>query len=134
MTKFLLDTNIVSYWMRGDNKTIKKIREHKPYELSLSTTTLAEILYGIRKSNVKKDERLDKIESICAQLDIFPFDKIAADKYGTIRVDLERKGIPISERDMQIASIAMANNLIVVTHNIKEFGRISGLESEDWAV
>lgn len=130
---FLLDTNIVSYWMRGDQKIIKKLKKHKPYELSLSTITLAEIFYGIRKSNVKKKERLDKIESICAQLDIFPFDKTVADNYGTIRVFLERKGIPISERDLQIASIAMANNLIVVTHNIKEFERISGLISEDWA-
>jgi tRNA(fMet)-specific endonuclease VapC len=130
---FLLDTNIVSYWMRGDQKIIKKLKKHKPHELSLSTITLAEIFYGIRKSNVKKKERRDKIESICAQLDVFPFDKTAADNYGTIRVFLERKGIPISERDLQIASIAMANNLIVVTHNIKEFERISGLISEDWA-
>jgi tRNA(fMet)-specific endonuclease VapC len=130
---FLLDTNIVSYWMRGDQKIIKKLKTHKPYELSLSTITLAEIFYGIRKSNVKKKERLDKIESICAQLDVFPFDKTAADNYGTIRVFLERKGIPISERDVQIASIAMANDLIIVTHNIKEFERISGLISEDWA-
>ncbi|MFQ5953214.1 MAG: type II toxin-antitoxin system VapC family toxin [Candidatus Omnitrophota bacterium] len=130
---FLLETNIVSYWMRGDQKIIKKLKKHKPYELSLSTITLAEIFYGIRKSNVKKKERLDKIESICAQIDIFPFDKTAADNYGTIRVYLERKGIPISERDLQIASIAMANNLIVVTHNVKEFERISGLISEDWA-
>lgn len=130
---FLLDTNIVSYWMRGDQKIIKKLKKHKPYELSLSTITLAEIFYGIRKSNVKKKERLDKIESICAQIDIFPFDKTAADNYGTIRVYLERKGIPVSERDLQIASIAMANNLIVVTHNVKEFERISGLISEDWA-
>lgn len=130
---FLLDTNIVSYWMRGDQKIIKKLKKHKPYELSLSTITLAEIFYGIRKSNVKKKERLDKIESICAQIDIFPFDKTAADNYGTIRVFLERWGTPISERDLQIASIAMANNLIVVTHNVKEFERISGLISEDWA-
>jgi tRNA(fMet)-specific endonuclease VapC len=119
--------------MRGDQKIIKKLKKHKPYELSLSTITLAEIFYGIRKSNVKKKERLDKIESICAQIDIFPFDKTAADNYGTIRVYLERKGIPVSERDLQIASIAMANNLIVVTHNVKEFERISGLISEDWA-
>ena len=130
---FLLDTNIISYWMRGDQKIIKKLKKYKPYELSLSTITLAEILYGIRKSSVKKKERLDKIESICAQLDIFSFDKTAADKYGTIRVYLERKGIPISERDLQIASIAMANNLIVVTHNVKEFERVSGLIFEDWA-
>lgn len=130
---FLLDTNIVSYWMRGDQQIINTLKRHKPYELTFSTITLAEILYGIRKSNTKRKERLHKIESICSQLQIFPFDKPAADKYGTIRVYLESRGIPISERDLQIASIAMANDLTVVTHNIKEFGRISGLRFQDWA-
>jgi len=119
--------------MHGDQKIIQKLKKHKPCDLSLSTITLAEIFYGIRKSNIKRKERIGKIESICAQLDIFSFDKTAADKYGTIRVYLERKGIPISEGDLQIASIAAANNLIVVTHNVKEFERISGLISEDWA-
>lgn len=71
---------------------------------------------------------------ICSQLQILPFNSAAADKYGTIRVYLESQGIPISERDLQIASIAMAANLTVVTHNVKEFGRISGLVVEDWAV
>lgn len=133
MAKFLLDTNITSYWMRGDPKIIDKLKKHIPSELSLSTITFAEILYGIRKSNIKKKERLNKINSICDQLDIFAFDKSAADKYGTIRVNLERKGIPISERDLQIASIALANDLIVVTHNIKEFDRVPDLVCEDWA-
>ena len=130
---FLLDTNVVSYWMRGDQQIINMLKKHKPSELALSTITLAEILYGIRKSNTKRKERLHKIESICSQLQIFPFDKPAADQYGTIRVYLESRGIPISERDLQIASIAMANDLTVVTHNVREFGRISGLRFQDWA-
>lgn len=130
---FLLDTNIVSYWMRGDLQIIDKLKGHKPSELAFSTITLAEILYGIRNANTKRKERLHKIESICSQLQIFSFDKPVADKYGTVRVYLESRGVPISERDLQIASIAMANDLTVVTHNIKEFGRISGLRLQDWA-
>ena len=129
---FLLDTNIVSYWMRGDQQIINMLKRHKPSELTLSTITLAEILYGIRKSNTKRKERLRKIESICSQLQIFSFDKPAADKYGTIRVYLENLGIPISERDLQIASIAMANDLTLVTHNVGEFRRVPGLAVEDW--
>ena len=64
---------------------------------------------------------------------MYSFDKIAADRYGTIRASLENQGTPISERDLQIASIAMANDLVVVTHNVKEFERVSGLIFEDWA-
>ncbi len=129
---FLLDTNIVSYWMRGDEKIITILKNHKPSELSLSTITVAEILYGIEKSPSKKKQRRQKIEAICSQLDIFPFDILAAHEYGRIRSFLEKKGIPISERDLQIASIAVANQFQIVTHNTREFERVPELEVIDW--
>jgi tRNA(fMet)-specific endonuclease VapC len=130
---YLLDTNIVSYWMRCDPEIICRIQKHAPADLSLSTITLAEILYGIEKSPNKKRERRLKIEKISSLLDIYAFDEAAAGKYAVIRAQLEREGRVISERDTQIASIAMANRLTVVTHNIKEFVRISKLKVEDWA-
>lgn len=130
---YLLDTNIVSYWMRGDLPLIKKIKSHSPRDLSLSTITLAEILYGIEKSPFKKKERRTKINHICSQLQIYPFDEPAAEKYASIRARLEREGLIISERDLQIASIAMANRLCIVTHNAKEFNRIKDPPVKDWA-
>ena len=129
---YLLDTNIVSYWMRGDEKLINKIKSHKPSDFSICTITLAEIYYGIEKSPVKKKERCSKIEHIYSQLEVYPFDEVAARKYSLIRTQLEKDGKIISERDLQIASIAMANKLIVVTHNLKEFDRIVKLEVENW--
>ena len=128
---YLLDTNIVSYWMRGDGKVINKIRSQKPSELSICAVTLAEIYYGIEKSPVKKKERRRKIERISSQLEILPFDELAARRYSIIRSQLEKDGLIISERELQIASIAVANQLIVVTHNTKEFNRIIKLEVED---
>jgi tRNA(fMet)-specific endonuclease VapC len=130
---YLLDTNIVSYWMRGDEKLISKIKSHNPSELSICTVTLAEIYYGIEKSPVKKKERRKKIERITSQLEIHAFDELAARKYAIIRSQLEKDGLVISERDLQIAAIAMANKLIAVTHNVKEFKRVAKLEVEDWA-
>jgi tRNA(fMet)-specific endonuclease VapC len=130
---YLLDTNIISYWMRGDQRIIEKIKSCSPTELSLSTITLAEIYYGIEKSPVKKKERRKKIERIKSHLDIYPFNEHAAITYGVIRARLEKLGQPISERDIQIASIAVANRLCVVTHNTKEFGRVAKLRVEDWA-
>ena len=130
---YLLDTNIISYWMRGDPQLINKIKSYSPSDLSLSTVTLAKIYYGIEKSPVKKKERRLKIEHIKSELDIYPFNEQAAVKYGTIRAALEKRGKPISERDTQIASIALANKLCIVTHNIKEFSRIPKLKVEDWA-
>jgi tRNA(fMet)-specific endonuclease VapC len=130
---YLLDTNIISYWMRGDPQLINKIKSYSPSDLSLSTITLAEVYYGIEKSPVKKRERRLKIEYIKSELDIFPFNEQAAKKYGALRAALEKLGKPISERDTQIASIALANRLCIVTHNTKEFGRIAKVKVEDWA-
>lgn len=129
----LLDTNIVSYWMRGDKTVISRLMAFCPCDLAISAITLAEILYGIEKSPVRKQERRQKIDSICSQLEIVVFDEQAAEKYGIIRAYLEKKGAPISERDLQIAGIALAGKYIVVTHNTKEFKRIGGLVIEDWA-
>ena len=130
---YLLDTKIISYWMRGDPQVINKIKSYSPSDLSLSTITLAEIYYGIEKSPVKKKERRLKIEYIKSELDIYPFNELAAVKYGTIRAELEKRGKPISERDTQIAAIALANKLCIGTHNPKEFRRIPKLKVEDWA-
>ena len=130
---YLLDTNIVSYWMRGDPYIIQKIQTFSPADLSISTVTLAEIYYGIEKSPTRKKERRLKIERIKSQLDLYPFNESAALKYGTIRASLEKQGQPISERDLQIAAIALANKFCVVTHNVREFGRVNDLKVEDWA-
>ncbi|MBT4289554.1 MAG: type II toxin-antitoxin system VapC family toxin [Deltaproteobacteria bacterium] len=128
----LLDTNIVSYWMRGDQLIIDRIKCYRPCDLSISTITLAEIHYGIEKSPVKKKERREKIDQIKIHLEIYAFDEESAYQYASVRSYLEKKGIPISERDLQIASIALANQFDVVTHNTKEFQRIPQLTVHDW--
>lgn len=130
---YLLDTNIISYWMRGDEAVITRLKACSPADLSLSTITLAEIWYGIEKSPVKKKERRSKIEKILSLLLVHPFDKAAAGAYAVIRAQLERQGVMISERDTQIAAVAIANKLAVVTHNVREFGRVERLTVEDWA-
>ncbi|MBW2043230.1 MAG: type II toxin-antitoxin system VapC family toxin [Deltaproteobacteria bacterium] len=128
---YLLDTNIISYWMRGDPVTIAWIKARSPSDLSLCAVTLAEIWYGIEKSPVKKKERRAKIEKIASVLKVYPFDETAAASYAIVRTQLERKGMGISERDTQIAAIAMANRLTVVTRNVREFRRIEKLRVED---
>lgn len=129
----MLDTNIVSYWMRGDSVVIGRIKECVPSDLSLSAITLAEILYGIEKSPVKKRQRRAKIEKISSLLRVYPFDEAAAKSYAVIRIQLERKGVVMSERDTQIAAIAVANKRTVITHNVNEFRLIEKLTIEDWA-
>jgi tRNA(fMet)-specific endonuclease VapC len=63
---------------------------------------------------------------------VLPFDREAADVYARARFELERVGRPIGERDLLIASIALARGLTVVTHNVSEFARVPGVKTEDW--
>ncbi|MFP4573997.1 MAG: PIN domain-containing protein, partial [Desulfobacterales bacterium] len=73
-----------------------------------------------------------KIEQIAGLIKLYAFDHAAAKQYASIRIPLEKLGTPVSERDTQIAAVAKANNLTVVTHNVKEFSRIKKLDVEDW--
>jgi tRNA(fMet)-specific endonuclease VapC len=61
-----------------------------------------------------------------------PFDDRAAEFYGQIRARLAAQGLPIGPNDLMIASIALSNQLILITHNIREFSRVDGLQIEDW--
>ena len=61
-----------------------------------------------------------------------PFDDDAASVYGDIRAYLAQQGTPIGSNDLQIAAIALNRNLILVTHNTREFSRVPGLSWEDW--
>ncbi len=130
--RFLLDTNIVSYWMRGDPQVRVKLQAMGPSELALSTITLAEIRYGIARSPFHKETRTKKLESLLTLIEVIPFDERASECYGPLRAELEARGEPISERDTQIAAIGLAHGLTVVTHNVREFQRVTGLEVEDW--
>ncbi len=129
---YLLDTNIVSCWMRGHPEVLRQVRSHAPSELSLCSITLAEILYGIEKSPSRKSERRERIARILSQLQLHPFDEAAARRYARVRAQLEESRQPISERDTQIAAVALSRRLTVVTHNAREFGRVAGLAVENW--
>lgn len=74
------------------------------------------------------------LERLSAQFTSLPFDDSAAEIYGRIRAELEAVGMLIGPYDMMIAAIALANDLTLVTHNTREFGRVAGLKVEDWEV
>ena len=130
--KYLLDTNIISYWMRGVGCVISQIRKRRPCDLSIALITYAEILYGIQKVEKRRDERTKKFDAISSAIEVIPMDVEAAHHYADIRVALEQRGEVISERDLQIAAVARSSGLTVVTHNTREFYRVPDLEVEDW--
>ncbi|WP_334311934.1 type II toxin-antitoxin system VapC family toxin [Aphanizomenon sp. CS-733/32] len=92
-----------------------------------------ELFYGAIKSN-NLEKTLDRKQEFLKLFVSLPFDDDASFIYGRIRGELSAKGIIIGANDLQIAAIAMVNNLILVTHNVREFSRVNGLRFEDWKI
>ena len=130
--RYVLDTNTCVYALKRHDSVIERLQEHSPADLSVSIITVAELWFGARKSKRPESNRRS-IDAFLKPLEVLPFDHAAAEAYAELRFALARAGRPIGERDLQIASIAVARRLTVVTHDTSEFGRVPGLEVEDWA-
>lgn len=128
--KYLLDTNICIHFFRGKFNLIEKFQEINLDDCAISEITLAELVYGAENSsNPEKNHSI--IDSFSEQIKILPvFNAIQA--YATEKVYLRKNGIMISDFDLLIGCTAIANELIMVTENTKEFDRISGIEIENW--
>jgi tRNA(fMet)-specific endonuclease VapC len=129
---YFLDTNTCIYYLKGKYKSIEDNFKFVPrYEIKIPVIVKAELLYGIEKSKLKEENR--KIYNrFIESLEITNFTDEALNHYAKIRVELEKNGNIIGANDLLIASIVLANNGILVTHNTKEFEKVSGLEIEDW--
>lgn len=128
--RFLLDTDTVSYALRGSGQVSERLRSHRPTELAVSAISVAELRFGAYKRGSRKlHELLDTFfETIIEQ----PFDSAAAGRYGRIAAELYRRGEPIGMADVMIGAHALELGLVLVTHNLRHFQRIDGLEVEDW--
>jgi Predicted nucleic acid-binding protein, contains PIN domain len=130
--KFMLDTNICIYLIRKNPvRVLKKLQEIKASEVCISSITLAELEYGVQKSQNQNQNRIALTEFI-APLEIEPFEEDAAIKFGEIRTGLEKKGSVIGAYDMLIAAHALSLNVTLVTNNLREFLRIPSLRVENW--
>lgn len=130
--KYMLDTNVCIYTIKHKPESvIQAFLTHDPDEMCISSITYAELLYGAEKSQAPERNRL-AIIMFLSSLSILEFDGLAAEQYGIIRADLERKGTPIGSMDMLIAGHARSEKLILVTNNTREFLRVEGLKVEDW--
>lgn len=132
--KFLLDTNICVFLIKEKSPILmQRFQEHQVGDIGISTITIAELQYGIAKSQFPQKNQ-QALAQFLIPLVIAEFDELAAHKYGEVRTALEAKGTPIGSLDMLIAAHALASNAAVVTNNTKEFNRVQDLEVVDWTV
>jgi len=129
---YLLDTDICIYVINArPAKVLARFRQERMGGIGISSVTAAELAYGVTKSGSERNRRA--LEMFLAPLEILPFDASAIWKYGELRTELERRGQPIGTLDTMIAAHALALNTVMVTNNIREFSRVSGLRVENWA-
>ena len=131
--RYMLDTNICIYVIKTKpEKVFQKLQTIHPEDVCISSVTYAELVHGVEKSIAVEKNRL-ALSMLLANMEILDFDAVAANCYGKIRADLEKKGTPIGPLDMMIAGHAQSLGYTVVTNNVKEFSRVSALKIENWA-
>lgn len=131
--KYMLDTNICIYAIKHKPpEVIRNFLKHAPDDMCISSITYGELMQGVEKSQSVERNRV-AITLFLSSIEILPFDAEAAEEYGRVRADLERKGTPIGPMDMLIAGHAKSEGLTLVTNNTREFFRVNDLEVEDWA-
>ena len=131
--RYMLDTNICIYAIKQKpEKVFQKLQKMDPKDVCISSVTYAELVCGVEKSEAVDKNRL-ALSLLLANIEILNFDTHAADEYGKVRADLEKRGIPIGPLDMLIAGHARSLGYTVVTNNIREFSRVKNLKTANWA-
>ena len=130
MMTYLLDANAVIVLLNDPNSSIAhRVRRHKPQDVGISAIVGHELYYGAFKSQ-RAARNVALVDAV--QFEVVEFDHRDARDAGEIRALLGARGTPIGPYDLLIAGQARARELILVTHNTVEFGRVPGLRTEDW--
>ena len=129
--RYLLDTNIASAALRGERRLDERLQQLQPGDWCISAVTRAEMRFGLaRKPDATRLARI--VESFLQTTTTAAWDTAAADAYGALRAELERRGTPIGSFDEMIAAHALSLGAIVVTDNLRHFRRVPGLQVENW--
>jgi tRNA(fMet)-specific endonuclease VapC len=130
--RWMLDTDTcIAIIKRQPEGALKKLRGKSIGQVGISTITLGELTFGAEKST-RSEQAKAALSEFILPLEVAPFEPDAASVYGRVRGSLERQGTPIGPLDTLIGSHAMSLDVVLVTHNIREFSRIEGLRIEDW--
>lgn len=125
----LLDTDVIVDVLRRHPAVSRRLAEASPDDFGIPSVSIAELTYGAeRSSNPARAHALWR--AFVAPYPIVPFDREAAEHHGRLRFALRHE--PIGERDLLIAAIAVAKGLTVATRNVREFGRVPGLQVQEW--
>jgi tRNA(fMet)-specific endonuclease VapC len=128
---FVLDTNTLVYFFRGEGEVARRLLSSAPAEIAIPTVVVYELETGIAKSKdaAKRRGQLDQLLQVVA---VLPFGIEEARAAAVLRARLEHEGTPIGPMDALIAGTALAHRGVLVTRNVREFGRVPGLAVQNW--
>jgi len=130
MPRYMLDTDTVSFALRGYGRVAANLLGHPPSEIFISAISVAELRFGAESKRSVRLHRL--IDTFVDSVAVLPFDQAAADRFASVAVTLAKRGEPIGTFDTQIAAHAPSLGLVLVTNNTKHFRRVYGLKTENW--
>lgn len=130
MMRYLLDTNICIALLKNKYGVREAIIKAKPWNCCVSEITLAELYFGAEYSDQPR-ERLKDVDFIVSHFSVMPIID-ALPIYGKTKATLWKQGTPIDEFDLLIGSTAIANDLVMVTENVKHLGKIPDIKIENW--
>lgn len=130
--KYLLDTCTVSDFVKGQPGVMARIKALSPRQIVVSALTRMEIDYGLALNSERARKLTPVLDAFFSVVSTVPFDEADARAAAAIRAALQSKGQPIGAYDALIAGTGVARGLIVVTSNVGEFHRVSGLQVENW--
>jgi tRNA(fMet)-specific endonuclease VapC len=130
--RYLLDTNVVSDFVRGDAEVQRQLRSHEPADLCVSTITVMEVDYGLALTPARGRRLAPVIRAMFDAIEILPFSVEDARAAGVVRAALRRRGRPIGPYDVMLGGCALSRGLVLVTANTSEFARVESLAVESW--
>ena len=130
MPELMLDTDTVSWALRGQGAVPARLLEHRPSQLCISSITLAELRFGADAKGSRKLHGL--IDTFVQSVAVMSFDQAAADRFGPVATALAKRGDPIGTFDTLIAAHALSLGQTLVTNDAKHFQRVAGLKTTTW--
>ena len=129
--RFLLDTNAVAALLRGNTEMVRRVRHYGPHDFGLPAVVAHEHYFGIFRSRRTAENRA-RFDAL--QFEVVSFDREDARQAAAIRAELAASGSPIGPYDALIAGQAKSRDLTLISRNVGEFSRVSGLQIENWEI
>lgn len=130
---FVLDSNTISYYFRGDPQVVPRLQALRPADLGVPAIVEYELRFGLlRLPQEAAEPRLAALTQLLRPMQMLPFDAECAAHAARIRATLEAAGTPIGPHDTLIAATALRHQAMLVTRNVREFSRVPGLQCLNW--